>query len=281
MRISTYKFNKYLSQTYIDDFEGILGRAFKNKDITFLTFNKWKAFYEADPDNWKFHHDDYEFNSNDNIYFPYYFYVENGENSYRLIKFPTKREYKKFYRFYRKSIEHNLDGRENQQEILELAQIIGEKAEEKVKETTKRLNDSYKEMLSITQKVNSNKDAIQSYFDNKNLMLTSTVNSDDSKNYNNSNKVIKHEEVTNYGYAVLNEVPYAVSIKKANAYVNIGSDEEPLFIESINTLGYPYTIENMVCHVTKEVYQKGFVYCRLDIWPEKWIRICDIFKKLS
>ena len=118
-------------------------------------------------------------------------------------------------------------------------------------------------------------------FDNKNLMLTSTVNSDDSKNYNNSNKVIKHEEVTNYGYAVLNEVPYAVSIKKANAYVNIGSDEEPLFIESINTLGYPYTIENMVCHVTKEVYQKGFVYCRLDIWPEKWIRICDIFKKLS
>ena len=42
MRISTYTFNKYLSQTYIDDFEGILGRAFKNKDITFLTFNKWK-----------------------------------------------------------------------------------------------------------------------------------------------------------------------------------------------------------------------------------------------
>ena len=136
-------------------------------------------------------------------------------------------------------------------------------------------------MLSITQKVNSNKDAIQSYFDNKDLMLTSTVNSDDSKNYNNSNKVIKHEEVTNYEYAVLNEVPYVVSIKKANTYVNIGSDEEPLFTENISALGYPYTIENMVCYVTKEVYQKGFVYCRLDIWPEKWIRICDIFKKLS
>ena len=74
---------------------------------------------------------------------------------------------------------------------------------------------------------------------------------------------------------------YEVSIKKADVYVNIGSDEEPIFIQSINSLGYPHTIESIVCHVTKEVYQKGFIYCKLDMWPEKWIRICDIFKKLS
>lgn len=281
MRISTYTFNKYLSQTYIDDFEDTYGRVFENKDITFLTFNKWKVLYEADPDNWKFHYDDYSFNKNDNIYFPYYLYVENGGNSYRLIKFPSKREYKKFYRFYKKNIKDNLNGRENQKEILELTEVIGKRAEEKVKETTKKLNDSYREMLSITQKVSSNKDIIQSYFDNKDLLLASTINSDDSKNYHNSNKVIKQEKVTNYGSVVLNKVPYEVSIKKADAYVNIGSDEDPILIQSINSLGYPHTIESMVCHVTKEVYQKGFIYCRLDIWPEQWIRIYDIFKKLS
>ena len=279
-------FNIYFNLKYLYDADANLN----DKYTTNLLFDTWKILYDADSDNWGFVKERFSkdcrysvkgFWDPAYIYIPYY--ILSKKHKYedrRYIKFLTKKDYKKFVKFI-KDIIVNSEDSENQKEILELTEVIGKRAKEKVKETTKKLNDSYKEMLSITQKASSNKDIIQSYFDNKDLMLTSTVNSNDSKNYHNFNKVMKHEEVMNYGSVVLNEVPYEVSIKKADAYVNVGSDENPLFTQSINALGYPHTIESMVCHVTKEVYQKGFIYCRLDIWPEKWIRICDIFKKLS
>jgi hypothetical protein len=258
MRISTYTFNKYLSQTYIDDFEGTLGRAFKNKDITFLTFNKWKVFYEADPDNWKFHHDDYAFNRNDCIYFPYYIYVENGGNSYRLIKFPTKREYKKFYRFYRKSIEHNLDGRENQQEILELAQIIGEKAKIRTEEAQRELTEGYKNLLSMT----CNSDDIQTYFAGKDLQLTptATIPALSSVYYPNS-------------------VPYKVTIKNKiklyKYYADVDCMSEYLF----------YSCKPGTYVISEEKLVRGYVYCRIKSEAynrqNEWIRLSDIDGKES
>lgn len=258
MRISTYTFNKYLSQTYIDNFEGTLGRAFKNKDITFLTFNKWKVFYEADPDNWKFYHDDYSFNRNDNIYFPYYFYVENGGNSYRLIKFPTKREYKKFYRFYRKSIEHNLDGRENQQEILELAQIIGEKAKIRTEEAQRELTEGYKNLLSIT----CNSDDIQTYFAGKDLQLTPTATT---------------PALSSVYYP--NSVPYKVTIKNSiklyKYYADVDCMSEYLF----------YSCKPGTYVISEEKLVRGYVYCRIESVAynrqNEWIRLSDIDGKES
>lgn len=253
MRISTYTFNKYLSQTYIDNFEGTLGRAFKNKDITFLTFNRWKVFYEADPDNWKFYHDDYSFNRNDNIYFPYYFYVENGGNSYRLIKFPTKREYKKFYKFYRKSIEHNLDGRENQQEILELAQIIGEKAKIRTEEAQRELTEGYKNLLSTT----CNLDDIQTYFSSKNLQ--SATDTDEDKKY------------------FPNQVPYRVVIKR---YVRVYK-----YYKDTNTMSEYifYDLYPGSYVISEEKFIDGIVYCKVQHSAynrqNEWIKLVDISEK--
>ena len=272
MRISNYTFNKYLSQTYIDNFEGTLGRAFKNKDITFLTFNRWKVFYEADPDNWKFYHDDYSFNRNDNIYFPYYFYIENGGNNYRLIKFPTKREYKKFYRFYRKNIEHNLDGKENQQEILELAQIIGQKATIRVEETQKKLQEDYKDYYKIVERCNKNANMTNPIFptnfllDNSKMTVTTTTTND----------------LNNFTFIPSNNTPYLVSLNKnTKCYENIGDNEDPIFMEKLNSFGYPIVISG-INTVIEEKFYKGYTYCKLKGCPcSTWIRIADIKEKIT
>lgn len=256
MKISTYTFNKYLTQTYIDNFEGTFGTAFKNKDITFLTFDKWEVFYEADPDNWKFHHDTYAFHRDENIYFPYYFYIENGGNAYRLIKFPTKREYKKFYRFYKKNIEHNLDGRENQQEILELAQIIGEKAKIRTKETQKKLQEDYKDYYKIVEKCNKNT-SFGEFFPTE-CTVTSTLDQDNST-------------------FVFNKVPYLIKLKP---HTKVYTNEYGVFSEKVDQIGYTYTLGG-IHRVIEEKFYKGFTYCKLDGFPgDVWVKIADIEEKI-
>ena len=258
MRISTYIFNKYLDISYIDDFEDGFGEAFKSKDITFLTFDKWKIFYEADPDSWKFHHDTYEFASSDNIYFPYYLYIKDGRNTYRLIKFPNKREYKKFYRFYKKNIEDNLDGRENQQEILELSQIIGEKAKIRTEEAQRELTEGYKNLLSMT----CNSDDIQTYFAGKDLQLTSTATT---------------PALSSVYYP--NSVPYKVTIKNSiklyKYYADVDCMSEYLF----------YSCKPGTYVISEEKLVKGYVYCKLKNnaynRQNEWIRLSDINGKES
>lgn len=258
MKISTYVFNKYLTQSYIDNFEGSFGKAFCSKDITFLTFDKWKVFYEADPDNWKFHHDTHEFVSSANIYYPYYLYIKDGGNAYRLIKFPNKREYKKFYRFYKKNIEHNLDGRENQQEILELAQIVGERAKIRTAEAQRELTEGYKNLLSMT----CNSDDIQTYFDRKDLQLTSTATT---------------PALSSVYYP--NSVPYKVTIKNSiklyKYYADVDCMSEYLFC-SCKPGTYVISEEKLV---------RGYVYCRIESVAynrqNEWIRLSDIDGKES
>lgn len=255
MKLSTYTFNKYLTETYIDDFEGTFGRAFKDKDITFLTFDKWKVFYEADPDNWKFHHDTYAFHRSEHIYFPYYLYIEDGGNKYRLIKFPTKKEYKKFYRFYRKSIEHNLDGRENQQEILELAQIIGERAKIRTAEAQKELQEGYKNLLSVTCNLSS--DDIQTYFAGKDLPL-----------------VAEKPLIADTDVYYPNSVPYRIILKKK--------------VKVYKYHSYDNNMSEYICYylspgsytVSEEKFIDGIVYCKIQHRAynrqNEWIRLSDI-----
>lgn len=258
MKISTYAFNKYLTQSYIDDFEGSFGKAFCSKDITFLTFDKWKVFYEADPDNWKFHHDTYAFVPSANIYYPYYLYIKDGGNAYRLIKFPNKREYKKFYRFYKKNIEHRLDGRENQQEILELAQIIGEKAKVRTEEAQRELTEGYKNLLSVT----CNSDDIQTYFAGRDLQLTSTATI---------------PALSNVYYP--NSVPYKVTIRNSIKLYKYYADVDCMS-EYICCSCKPGTYV-----ISEEKLVKGYVYCRIKSVAynrqNEWIRLSDIDGKES
>ena len=97
MRFGRKNFKYYINQSYFRGIGGF-GVALKDEYITFLTFDKWKVFYEADPDNWGFYHDEYHYDNKD-VYFPFYTSVEHGGNSYRVIKFPTLREYKRFFKF--------------------------------------------------------------------------------------------------------------------------------------------------------------------------------------
>ncbi len=253
MKISTYVFNKYLNQSYIDNFEDDFGKAFKDKDITFLTFDKWKVFYEADPDSWKFHHDTYEFVSSANIYYPYYLYIKDGRNAYRLIKFPNKREYKKFYRFYKKNIEHRLDGRENQQEILELAQIIGEKAKIRTEEAQRELTKGYKNLLSMT----CNSDDIQTYFAGRDWQLT--TDTDEDKKY------------------FPNQVPYRVVVKR---YVRVYK-----YYKDTNSMSkyICYDLQPGSYVISEEKFIDGIVYCKVQHnaynRQNEWIKLVDISEK--
>ena len=254
MIISTHVFNDYLTQSYIDDFEDSFGKVFKDKDITFLTFDKWKVFYEADPDNWKFHHDTYAFAPSANIYYPYYLYIKDGGNAYRLIKFSNKREYKKFYRFYKKNIEHRLDGRENQQEILELAQIIGEKAKIRTEEAQRELTEGYKNLLSMT----CNSDDIQAYFAGNDLQLT--TDTDEDKKY------------------FPNQVPYRVVVKRNVKVYKYYKDAD--------------TMSEYICYglhpgsyvISEEKFIDGIVYCKVQHRAynrqNEWIKLVDVSEKL-
>jgi hypothetical protein len=255
MRISTYVFNKYLNQSYIDNFESDWhGEVFKDKDITFLTFDKWKIFYEADPDSWKFHHDTYEFVSSANIYYPYYLYIKDGRNAYRIIKFPNKREYKKFYRFYKKNIEDNLDGRENQQEILELSQIIGEKAKIRTAEAQRELTEGYKNLLSKT----CSSDDIQTYFAKRDFQLTTDTNED--KKY------------------FPNQVPYRVVIKRDVKVYRYCKSENCMSNE------YIYYMHPGSYVISEEKFINGIVYCKVMsksyTRQNDWIKLADIDKKV-
>lgn len=98
--IIKFNFNKYLNQHYFDR----IGRGIylKDKYITYLTFEQWKTFYNADSENWNFYHDVFHYVDRHNVYFPYY----KHDGKYRVIIFPTRKEYKKFYKFFVKNIKN-------------------------------------------------------------------------------------------------------------------------------------------------------------------------------
>ena len=247
MRIKKEIFDRYLGQKY---FDGIgHGRLLDDDEITFLTFDKWKVFYDADPDNWNFFADKYKYSSSDNICFPYYLYIRDGGNAYRLIKFPTRKEYKRFFRFYKRQIIHNFDSRENQQEILELAQIVGERAKIRTEEAQKKLQEDYKNLLSVTCNLSS--DDIQTYFAGKDMQLTTT---------------------TDVYYP--NTVPYRIVIKHEIKVFK--------FYEDVNTMSeyFCFSLSPGSYIVSEEKFVDGLVYCKIQHRAynrqNEWIRLSDI-----
>ena len=246
---NTKIFRKYLEEDclYIDGFY----RNLSDDEITFLTFDKWKVFYDADPIGWHFsdgcRSDIYPFDC-----VPYYIYIKDGGNVYKVIKFPTKREYKKFYKFFKNQISHVLDGTENQQEILELSQIIGEKAKRNLEEVQKKVQDQYRKTCELMS--NGVVDDIQEHFSK----------AEKSKPHLRDNMCT-------------NKLPYKVMLTKDSlVYFNDGTEIDPSFIP-LHTLDGKYRLlEKDVYHIVQEKFFEGYTYCRIAGKSNMWIKICDI-----
>ena len=101
-RIKDDTFSKYLKQRYISniDYWSVLHA----NNIIVTSFNSWKYNYELNPDKWHFVKDEYFYCPKDNIYFPYTIVREKYTDVKKVIKFLTKKDYKKFFRYYNKFI---------------------------------------------------------------------------------------------------------------------------------------------------------------------------------
>lgn len=125
------------------DFNG-----FTSREETFLTFDKWKIFYEADPANWFYitKIGITNWGNHTKVYFPVY-HKSNDKKQY--IKFLTKRDYRKYLK-YIKNLFNTGENYSNLQEIIELTTEIRQRAEERTiaaQQETQKLYDEYKAVL--------------------------------------------------------------------------------------------------------------------------------------
>lgn len=101
--ISNETFNKYLKQRYFDNIYPF--QTFSAKDIILTSFSSWKRNYELNPNAWEFIPDRFSYSNKNHIYFPYKAYKVHHEDIHKVVKFLTKRDYKKFFRYYKRHIE--------------------------------------------------------------------------------------------------------------------------------------------------------------------------------
>ena len=128
------------------------------ENTTWLSFDKWRTFYNADIDNWEiYNHKSYY--GNEDYYLPAYKKAERKNDHsypvYQYIKFLTRRDYRKFKRFVRKMMKHGEDA-ENTKEILELADIIGSRATLRLEAAQEEVNKRYNLMLEQQTKATQN-----------------------------------------------------------------------------------------------------------------------------
>lgn len=128
------------------------------ENTTWLSFDKWRTFYNADIDNWEiYNHQSYY--GNEDYYLPAYKKAERKNDHsypvYQYIKFLTRRDYRKFKRFVRKMMKHGEDA-ENTKEILELADVIGNRATLRLEAAQEEVNKRYRLMLEQQTKTTQN-----------------------------------------------------------------------------------------------------------------------------
>ena len=126
------------------------------ENTTWLSFDKWRTFYNADIDNWEiYNHKSYY--GNEDYYLPAYKKAErkNDYPIYQYIKFLTRRDYRKFKRFVKKMMKHGEDV-ENTKEILELADVIGSRATLRLEAAQEEVNKRYRLMLEQQTKATQN-----------------------------------------------------------------------------------------------------------------------------
>ena len=124
------------------------------ENTTWLSFDKWRTFYNADIDNWEiYNHKSYY--GNEDYYLPAYKKAERKNDHsypvYQYIKFLTRKDYRKFKRFVRKMMKRGEDA-ENTKEILELADIIGNRATLRLEAAQEEVNKRYNNMIELQLK---------------------------------------------------------------------------------------------------------------------------------
>lgn len=100
---------------------------------TFVNFDTWKSMYCADKENWQIF-EDKAFAVNEKIVIPFY---ADSKKKLHFIKFLTRRDYRKFRRFWKKEIA-NGETYENLKEQEELVTIIRERADQNLKDALKK-----------------------------------------------------------------------------------------------------------------------------------------------
>jgi hypothetical protein len=246
--------------TYLDDEEISL----RSEYTTNLSYDKFIVFYNADPENWKFIKEGFrECNRHsacrrdpEYVYIPEYTYKdEQGYKRHRYIKFLTRKDYKKFVKFMNKMYRAGED-HENQSEILELANIVGEKSREKLENINKEVSENYNNMISLVNKCSSN------YHESIKSDLTSTATSiNDSNNSENT--------------FIANKVPYKIFTFKSESYIKLKKNG---FMNELDNFGY-YRIVRGFYKVSEEAFYNGIVYCKVMDKPERWIRLSSINSK--
>ena len=137
---------------------GLYYQDLTDENTTWLSFDKWRTFYNADIDNWEiYNHKSYY--GNEDYYLPAYKKAERKDDHsypvYQYIKFLTRRDYRKFKRFVRKMMKRGEDA-ENTKEILELADIIGSRATLRLEAAQEEVNKRYNNMMELQLKANDN-----------------------------------------------------------------------------------------------------------------------------
>jgi len=117
--------------------------------VTWLTFDQWLTFYNADPDHWE-----HMLNSNwdDSRYYYLPVYRKNIYNSnqyrkwkYIYIKFLTRKDYRKYLK-YKKELEKRGEDYENTQEVLALAKTVREEGAKRVEQLQKEQDAMIEEL---------------------------------------------------------------------------------------------------------------------------------------
>lgn len=138
-----YKYHRNANRCYY--YDKLTNLSSIPERVTFLTFNQWKAFYNADPENWRI----YEKTEDDKEVHKYKIAIydtnpknaHNYKDSYIYIKFLTPYDYTQFLQ-YVEELEKNGEDYENSQEILALSKIIQQRSEERLKKIQKELADA-------------------------------------------------------------------------------------------------------------------------------------------
>lgn len=242
--------------TYLNDEEISL----RSEYTTNLSYDKFIVFYNADPENWKFIKEGFhKYNRHsacgsdpEYVYIPEYTYKDKqGYERHRYIKFLTRKDYKKFVKFMNKMYRAGED-HENQSEVLELANIIGEKSREKLENINKKVSENYDNMISLINKCSSN-DLV------KNDLTSTTTVINDSNNSENT--------------FIANKVPYKIFTFSSESYVNKHG-----FEREIDSFGYCRIIRGFY-KVSEEAFYNGIVYCKIMDQPERWIKLSSINSK--
>jgi len=137
--------------------------------VTFLSFDQWLTFYNADPAHWtdlvnsnynsgkrKYHLPVYTIET---THTSYYTQRKITEPKYHYIKFLTRRDFWKYIRFIRKA-EKKGEDYQNSQEILVLAEAVRQESAKRVEALQKEQAEAVRRNQEIIDNMDNAADLI-------------------------------------------------------------------------------------------------------------------------